>query len=406
MGKGPYFLRVSVEKNWPWKAKKPLLNNLKVLLTERCNMNCIHCCVNHPANDMEAQKKELSTEAVKDILAEAAALGCLSVQFTGGEPLLRPDFEDLYLFARKLGLKIVIFTNATLLNGRVGEMLARIPPQELIEITVFGMKKESYEAVTRVPGSFATAQRGIHLLLEKKIPFVVKGVLLPPNRHEKKEFESWAATIPWMDKPPVYSLMFEQRRGKGEEKNTLIRSFRLSVDEMIQEITRDPLAYAKEVKLFIAKLVPPSGDKLFTCGAGGRGGCINPYGYLHPCITLDHPMTLYDLKRGSLREAFTEFFPRIRQMKVSNSEYLARCGFCSLKAICDQCPGRSWKEHGTLDTPVEYFCELTHAQGRYLGLLKSGEVAWEVKDWPGRVEEFKKQKSLNGLSRKPKEGPA
>ena len=73
MGKGEYFLRVSAEKAWPWKGKEPILSSLTMVLTERCNANCIHCCVNLPENDTEAQKKELSTGALKEIMAEAAA---------------------------------------------------------------------------------------------------------------------------------------------------------------------------------------------------------------------------------------------------------------------------------------------------------------------------------------------
>jgi len=45
-------------------------------------------------------------------------------------------------------------------------------------------------------------------------------------------------------------------------------------------------------------------------------------------------------------------------------------------------------EHGTLDTPVEYLCEVGHAQARYLGLLDEGEHAWEVQDWQQRLDRF------------------
>jgi hypothetical protein len=48
-------------------------------------------------------------------------------------------------------------------------------------------------------------------------------------------------------------------------------------------------------------------------------------------------------------------------------------------------------EHGTLDTPVNYLCDVAHAQARYLGLIGEQEQAWEVTDWRERVERFTKR---------------
>jgi hypothetical protein len=45
-------------------------------------------------------------------------------------------------------------------------------------------------------------------------------------------------------------------------------------------------------------------------------------------------------------------------------------------------------ESGTLDTPVEYLCDVAHAQVRYLGLVGKSEKAWEVTDRRERVERF------------------
>jgi MoaA/NifB/PqqE/SkfB family radical SAM enzyme len=155
--------------------------------------------------DDGARQKELTTLAIKEILSQTAALGALSVRFTGGEPLLREDFIDLYLHARRLGLKVLLFTNARLITPELANLFARIPPLVKIEVTVYGLKPESYETVSRVPGSYEEFRRGIGLLRERNVPFVVKGALLPPNLAEMESFEAWAATLPGMDKPPGYS---------------------------------------------------------------------------------------------------------------------------------------------------------------------------------------------------------
>jgi MoaA/NifB/PqqE/SkfB family radical SAM enzyme len=174
---------VRASKHRLWKNRSPMLSRLDMELTERCNNNRIHCCINQ-AEDYAAREREISTEDAKRIPNEAASLGCLSVRFTGGEPLLREDFEELYPFARRLGLKVLIFTNARLINPEMVDLLVKVPPLEKVEVTVYGMSRESYEAVSRIKSSYDEFRRGINLLLDRKIPFAVKGALLPPNRGE------------------------------------------------------------------------------------------------------------------------------------------------------------------------------------------------------------------------------
>jgi radical SAM protein with 4Fe4S-binding SPASM domain len=365
---------------------RPLLGSLDMELTERCNNNCIHCFINRPAGDREALEKELTTREIRGILSEAASLGCLRVRLTGGEPLLRDDFEELYLFARSLGLKVMLFTNATLITPGIAKLFSRIPPLEKIEITLYGMKKSTYEAVTRIPGSFEAAWQGIHRLMEKKVPFVVKWALLPPNLEEMDQFEAWAATIPSMDKVPEYAMFFDLRgRRDSEEKNALIRRLRLAPEQGLKVLTRRREEYVMETSDFCSKFMAVPGKLLFSCGAGLGGGCVDAYGRFQPCMLLRHPNTVYELKKGSLKEALIDFFPQLREMKARDPDYLRRCARCFLKGLCDQCPARSWMEHGVLDRPVEYLCDIAHAHASYLGLLKEGERAWEIANGEDRV---------------------
>jgi radical SAM protein with 4Fe4S-binding SPASM domain len=398
--RNPYFIRVSSQKAPLWKTAKPILSDLDMELTERCNNNCVHCCINLPADDPVAKWRELSTASIKGILNEAASLGCLTVRFTGGEPLLRDDFEDLYLYTRKLGLKVLLFTNATLLTPSLAELLSHIPPLEKIEVTVYGMKKLSYEAVTRSSGSFEAAWRGINLLLDKKIPFAVKSVLLPANRGDIEEFENWASTIAWMDGPPSYSVFFDLHGRRDEKKNAIIRKLRPTPEEGLAFLARRDKPYLREVKQFCSRFIGPPGDALFSCGAGVAGACVDAYGKSQLCMGLRHPDAVYDLKKGSLKEAMTHFIPYVRELKATHPDYLSRCARCFLKGLCEQCPGKSWTEHGTLDTPVEYLCEIAHAQARYLGLLGEYEMGWEVRDWERRIENLSEEEAGEGRERR------
>lgn len=389
-----------------WRA--PLLEKIDIELTERCNNACIHCLINQPEGDAAARAAEMDTAFVKDVLQQAVELGCLTVRFTGGEPLLRDDFAELYLFARRLGLRVILFTNARRITPELAGLFKRTPLGRPIEVTVYGMHPESYDAVASVRGAYTEFWRGIELLRSHDIPFVVKQSILPPNRGEMAEFEAFAASLPVMDRQPSYTMNFQLRaRRDNPAKNRFIASLRISPEETAAMRQRDP-NYLHIMRQFVGKFMGPPGDRLFSCGAG-LGVCVDAYGKAQMCMDLRDPSTVYDLRASChcepraqrvgeaiscdeetaslqktllamtpLKYALTEVFPRLRELRAANPDYLRRCARCFLKGLCDQCPARSWQEHGTLDTPVEYLCEVAHAQARYFGLLEGGEHSWEI----------------------------
>lgn len=379
--KKEYFRKQSINRAPLKTGAGFLLGSLDIELTERCNNNCIHCYINRPGDDSASRRRELSTRDVKEILKEGASLGCFSVRFTGGEPLLRDDFEELYIFARKLGLKVVLFTNACLLSESLVELFTRIPPLAEIEVSLYGMKKESYEAVTRTCGSFEKAWKGINLLLEKKVPFVVKAAMLPPFKPEIREFEEWVQSNGDVIKGgrANYSMFFDLRaRRDSEEKNRQIKRMRISPEDGLKIGGSNKRKSFEEMKGFCSQFMGVPGKKIFSCGAGIRGGCVDAYGNFQMCILLRHPETVYSLKKGSMKDALLNFFPGIREREASDREYLKRCARCFLKGLCEQCPAKSWMEHGVLDKPVDYLCEVAHAKARFMGLLEEGEKSWEV----------------------------
>lgn len=372
------------------KPFEPRFGQLGIELTERCNNNCVHCCINLPENDVEVQQRELTAAQIKDILKQAADRGFLQVLLTGGEPLLRPDFEEIYLFARRLGMKVMLFTNGRLITPHLTDLFARIPPLEPIEITVYGMHRESYEAVTRSPGSFAQFWRGVNLLLECGVPLYVKSALLPQNRADMKEFEAWAKNIPGMSGRPTYSMFYDLRvRRDDADKNSLIKSLRPSPQEGLAVYLRDEIKYHKWTQELAAKLLHPRGDRLFDCGiCEGRSVCVDAYGRVQPCMGIRAPELTCDIGAAnvpsSLRDALDRF-TRLRDRRAIDPDYLRRCAVCFLKGLCEQCPAKSWAENGSLDAPVEYLCEVTHAVARYLGWLHVHEHSWEVHDWLVRI---------------------
>jgi len=141
---------------------------------------------------------------------------------------------------------------------------------------------------------------------------------------------------------------------------------------------------------FCQKFIGPPGKKLFNCGACYKVS-VDAYGKLQPCLLLRSPDVVYDLKNGNLKKAMTQFFPEVLKTEAVNSKYLQQCSRCFLKGLCLQCPAKSWSEHGTLDTPVDYLCSIAHVQARYLGLLKKNEYAWDVTNWKERIKNLEEK---------------
>lgn len=353
------------------------LKHLDIELTERCNNNCIHCCINKPANDVNALGREMPLGTIKNILKEAADLGCLTVRFTGGEPLLRQDFATLYEFTRRLGMRVQLFTNARLITLELANLFVKIPPMEKIEVTVYGMNEQSYTANSLAPAGFKSYTAGLQLLLDHHIPFVVKSVLLPANQRELEAFEAYANNLPWSEGNPMVTMFYDLRNRRDDlQKNRQISSLRIPPEEGVSYLLRHEAEW-QEYRNSYRNLVPPiDGSRLFQCSAGKNQLCVDAYGQVQACMGLRAP-ELVCQTGTSLSEAL-DFFKQLPEIRTDNPDYLNRCGRCLLRNLCDQCPAKSWTESGKLDVPVQYLCDITHELGRSLGLLKPGQLAWEI----------------------------
>ena len=365
---------------------KAILHSLDIELTERCNNNCIHCCINLPVNDQDAEKNEMSFEEIKEILNQASDLGCVDLRLTGGEPLLRSDFEDIYIYARNIGMRVLIFTNARLITQRLALLFSQIPPLKKIEVTAYGMHEVSYAENTQKQGAFNSFERGVHNLQDYNVPFIIKSAFLPANRAEHTEFVNWAKSIPWMDGKPSYSLFFNLRnRNENRQKNEKIKSLRISPKEGIKFLlnyyTQEYIQLKNNYWQNIDNL---PGTQLFRCSAGDHQLTVDAYGRIQPCLELRAPNLV--LPRGTSLKNALDKFKELKNLEAKNAEYLSRCAKCFLKNLCQQCPAKSWSENGTLDTPIEYYCKVTHTLARSLGWLEDSEFAWEVKDWKVRIQ--------------------
>jgi len=342
--------------------------------TARCNLDCRHCYISVPAGDKAAKKRELSVDEVGRIGAEAAARGAVWCLITGGEPLLRKDFFDLYQALLSKGLLLSLFTNATLVTDEHIRFFKKFPPRD-IEVTVYGVTRETYERVTRTPGSFAAFERGLDRLLRSGVTIRLKAMALRSNKHEIAAIGDFcrARTKDYYRFDPQLHLRFD----RDEARNTMIRAERLSAREVARLERIDPERFgalrAACGDIFPVETPPGAGAPacrhIFRCSVGQRSFVVGPEGRLRPCLSLHHPDFLYDLRKGSLAEAWARFLPEVLSRESDRPEYLEKCGKCPVVNLCLWCPAHAYLETGELDLPVEGFCRVAEARAES---LKSG----------------------------------
>ena len=102
-------------------AHRPIYGNLELL--PLCNMNCDMCFVRLSPEEMKRQGRLRTLEEWKSVVKEIAQEGVLFLQLTGGEPLLYPDFKELYSFIRSQGIIVTINTNGTLIDEEWADSL-------------------------------------------------------------------------------------------------------------------------------------------------------------------------------------------------------------------------------------------------------------------------------------------
>ncbi|MBN1660644.1 MAG: radical SAM protein [Anaerolineae bacterium] len=333
-------------------------------LTDRCNLNCVHCFVHDPARDASLKSQELTTRQWFGILDQLADAGCLRLLWTGGEPLLRPDFCDLHRYAKRKGLLTVLFTNATLLTPDMVAFLQEWRPW-WIEVTLYGMTAPTYERVTGVPGSFARCLRGIEMLREAGFNLRLKTMAMRLNIHELEDMYRFSADLGISFRHDA--VLWQSARAED------IAPLRLSPTEVVGLDRLKPGTDEDFVRLyhrFLDVQASPGYQPgaFFHCGAGIRSFFIDPYARLSTCQM--YRSSGYDLLSGSFQEGWRTL-GEWRSWRVSKD---FECLHCELSGLCQRCPASSETENGDSESVPAFFCEIAHLRANRAGLVQDNRA--------------------------------
>jgi radical SAM protein with 4Fe4S-binding SPASM domain len=301
----------------------------------------------HREVDAAKARDEMSTDQILSCLDQVAEAGCLSLLFSGGEPLLRRDFPTIYERAKKKGFLVSVFTNGTLIDESILDLFDDLPPQG-VEISVYGSAASTHDLVTRTPGSFDRCLAGVERLLKRKIRLKLKTILMTLNRHEFSAIQELARSrgLDFRLDPAIFPTF-------GGDRSPL--ELRVSAEEAVAFDFADRGRARAWTRHFSRGAAAESSNALYQCGAGQRTFHIDSTGKLRPCLMVRNESYSYDLKSGSFQSGWSEVVARVREAKAG-VDYA--CNRCEKRTLCGLCPAFNRLETEREDQPSDYACAI------------------------------------------------
>lgn len=319
-------------------------------LTPRCNFSCRMCYV----HENVSPSLEMSAQEWIELGRTARDAGMLFLLLTGGEPMLRKDFAQIYSELRKLGLMITINTNGSLLTDEILDAFLRYPPTR-VNITLYGGSSETYRSLCGNP-AFETVTANILRLVDAQIPVKINCTVTPYNAHDAVKIHDFAKEHQLQIQSTCY--MYPPVRVNGCQYGEAPARFTSEDAAKYMLLCREQTLTPEQLAASVYSPVEDDctrecGDPM-SCRAGRTTFWVTWDGKLMPCGTF--PTTgSYDLKTMGFLQAWQRIRQDILQVRMPKE-----CAGCGLKNRCIACAAACVAESGDTTIKPEYICRMIH----------------------------------------------
>lgn len=342
-------------------------------LSPVCNFFCRMCYVRKTQKEVNrSERKILTKEDWISIARQAKEQGMLYLLLTGGEPLLWPDFWELYEELVQMGFLVSINTNGSLIDEIAVKRFQKYPPNR-INITLYGASDETYYRLCQVNNVFKKVDCAITMLQASHIQVKLNGSLTPQNIGDLEEFIRYAEEKELVYEPTTY--MFPPIR---RDKNMVGINNRFSPKEaayyngQAYRLLYGEEKYQKRLQGIIRGTVSPPGldescidpiDGTVRCRAGKASFWITWDGWITPCGMMNEPKV--DLMSTSFDDGWKQIVQLSSEMRLSGI-----CAKCKNQKLCHSCAAMAMAETGTATGVPAYLCEMV----REMKLLAKEEI--------------------------------
>lgn len=318
--------------------------------TRTCNLKCRHCYMSSDARKYEG---ELTTEEAKRFIADLADFKVPVLLFSGGEPLLRPDFFELAAYAQACGVRPTLSTNGTLITRETAQKIKDIGVG-YVGISLDGLR-EVNDKFRGKDGAFQAAMEGIQncVAVGQRV-----GLRFTINRHNLQELEQIFDFIEEenIDRVCFYHLVYSGRGNQMMDEDVTPEESRRAMDIIIRR-TRDFEArglkkeiltvdnHCDGVYMYVKALA--EGDEelaariktLISMNGGNRSGIafgeVDPVGDVHPDQFTQHH-TFGNVRERKFSEIWTdESHPILAGLKERKPLLKGRCAKCRYLDNCN-----------------------------------------------------------------------
>ena len=332
-------------------------------LTVRCNLHCKMCLFRHAdSENARLLAEEMTADEWIEMARQAARAGTVNLLITGGEPLLRPDFCEIWEGVYQQGFLITLYTNATLVTPKVMETLRRYPPHK-IGVTIYGASPETYRKVCGDAAAFARTIAGIHQLQTLPSVLEFRTTIIKDNYADadaidelvQREFgKEFRVTQARMVTKAVRGACADVESCRLDPEDNVRLAFRRGIN-LIKQYVGDRY----DERILLLEHVNVSEDDafqprltLFGCDAGMRDYVISWDGQLLGCQMLGVFHT--DARGQGFHTAWERFPLEVKLPPVNNT-----CLSCKSRNICNCCYASRYAETGFLDGLPDYVCKDT-----------------------------------------------
>jgi MoaA/NifB/PqqE/SkfB family radical SAM enzyme len=333
-----------------WATIKRFPLNATYELTPLCNLRCPMCYVRLDSKCMAAQGKQMSAKEWLEIARQSAEMGTLFVTLTGGEPLLHPEFWEIYNGMTELGLLVSVNTNGCLIDEETVERFKANPPYNM-KLSLYGASNETYESMCGVKDGFTRVSRAIDLLNASGLTFFCTSTVVHENFHDLEAMYRFA----------------HEKRIKFYHTTAVTLSARGALSDPLK--SRTTIAEEGWTLELLNKRKRTTDNRPFArCGGYATSYFMTWHGHMQFCGFSSTPYVQVKTP-VDLPTAWTDMLAQTDAIKIPEE-----CATCEHADFCMRCPGLLAAESGDPEKVCESFCSMAAEMHRVYDELMAREA--------------------------------